>query len=201
MAQRLQHGAEQDEQADHGGDQRHGAEHELPVTDARQPQDCNRHHKHNANRNGGGAPGVCDLERRGGHVNLLRGELVGRVDDEHEKGQGGRDRDDVEEGPRTRPEHADDRCHAHVFATLEGNDRAQHGEPQEQDRSEFIRPHDRLVKDVTCQDAGKQNNDLGDDQQRRRDLDQRAQDGIDPGRPVARAGRTFLQNTRRCVVR
>ena len=56
------------------------------------------------------------------------------------KAKGGGDRDHVEEGPRARPEHANDRGHAHVLAALEGYDRAQHGEPQKKDRGEFIRP-------------------------------------------------------------
>ena len=99
------------------------------------------------------------------------------------------------------PQHADDGRHAHVLAALEGDHRTQHGEPQEQDRGQLVRPHDRLVEDVAGQDAGEQDDDLGDNEQRRRDLDQRNKGGVDPGRPVARAGRTFLQNTRRCVVR
>jgi len=62
-----------------------------------------------------------------------------------------------------------------------------HGKPQKLDRSEFIRPDDRRVEDVAGQDAGKQHNDLGDHQQCRRDLNERHQDGIDPGCPMGRA--------------
>ena len=74
------------------------------------------------------------------------------------KGQGCGDRDHVEERPRPRLQHADDGRHAHVLAALEGDDRAQHGEPQEQDRGELVRPDDRLVEDVAgqrCRRAGR----------------------------------------------
>jgi hypothetical protein len=53
-------------------------------------------------------------------------------------------------------------------------DGAQHGEPQEQDRGQFVRPDQRPVEDVARDHAGEQDDDLGDDQQRRRDLDQHA---------------------------
>ena len=45
---------------------------------------------------------------------------------------------------------ADDRRHAHVFAALERNDRPKHCKPEEQDRGQFVGPHERLVKDVSA---------------------------------------------------
>jgi hypothetical protein len=87
-----------------------------------------------------------------------------------------------------------------VFAALERNDRAQHGEPQKKDRGELIRPHDRLVKDVARQNTGEQDDNLGNDQQRRRDLNERNQDGVDPGCPVARAGRASVQEANRRMI-
>ena len=90
-----------------------------PVADARQPQERDEQHETDAHGQRRGAPGVRDLERRGGHKNLVGGELVGRMHDQHEKGQGCRDRDHVQEGPRARAQHADDGRHAHVLAALE----------------------------------------------------------------------------------
>jgi hypothetical protein len=52
---------------------------------------------------------------------------------EQKKGQSCCDRDHVEERPRGGAHHRHDRGHAHVLAPLEGDDRAQHSQPQEQD--------------------------------------------------------------------
>ena len=103
MAQRLQHRAEKNEKADHRGNERNGAGYEPPIANASQPQDGNHQHKRDTNRNSGGAPGVWDLKRRGGHEDLVGRELISRMDHEDEKGQGRADRDQVEERPRARP--------------------------------------------------------------------------------------------------
>ena len=107
------------------------------------------------------------------------------MEDEQQKGERRRDRDHVEEGASTGLEHADDRGHAHVLAALERDDRAQHGEPEEQDAGQLVRPDDRLVEDVAGQDAGEQDDDLGDDERRRRDLDEAGKDRADPSRPAS----------------
>ena len=86
------------------------------------------------------------LERRRRDEGLVRGELVGRVDDQEQEGERRGDRHHVEEGPRRRRQHADKRRHAHVLAAPEGDDRAQHRQPQEQDRGQFVRPDERLVE-------------------------------------------------------
>ena len=80
-------GPSRTEQADHRGHERHGAGDVPPVADARQPQQGDEHHERNADRQRGGAPGVGDLERRGGDEDLVGRELVGRVDDEQQKGE------------------------------------------------------------------------------------------------------------------
>ena len=96
------------------------------------------------------------------------------------------DRQDVEECSRPRRAHADEGGHAHVLAAPQGHDRAQHRQPQEQDGGELVRPDERLVEDIAPDHAGEKHHDLGDDQQRRRDLDQIPQDGVDGRHPVAR---------------
>jgi len=94
------------------------------------------------------------------------------VHDQHEKGQRRRNRDHVQEGPCAGLEHADDRGHAHVLAALEGDHRAQHSKPQKQDAGQLVRPHDGLAR-VAPNNSGEQDDDLGDDEQRRRDLNKR----------------------------
>ena len=65
----------------------------------------------------------------------------------------------------------------------EGEDGAQHREPQEQDAGKLVRPHDRRVEDVTADDAGEQHADLGYDEERRGNRDAGEQAGIEPRRP------------------
>ena len=52
----------------------------------------------------------------------------------------------------------------------EGEDAAQHREPQEQQRGEFVGPDQRVVEDVAGDDADEEDDDLGDDQKRGADL-------------------------------
>ena len=61
----------------------------------------------------------------------------------------------------------------------------QHGEPEEQDRGQLVRPDERLVKDVAGDHAGEQDADLDDDEHRGRDLDHGPEDGVHGRRPVA----------------
>src|SRR5205823_12304571 len=99
--------------------------------------------------------------------------------------QRGGDRDDVEKRPCTGSEHADDRGHPHVLATLERDDRTEHREPKEQDTGKLVRPYDRCVKDVTGNDAEQEDDDLRDDQQR----------GWNGNRRLERAGQTCSATT------
>ena len=73
----------------------------------------------------------------------------------------------------------DHRRHPHVLGAAECDRGAQHGEPQEQDRRQFVRPDQRLVQRIARHHAGKQDDDFGDDQQRRRNLDQHSQGMFD----------------------
>ena len=74
------------------------------------------------------------------------------------------------------------RRHPHVLGTAERHRRAQHRQPQEQDRRQFVRPDQRLAQSVARHHAGKQDHDLGNDQDRRWDLHQKPQQGFDRGR-------------------
>ena len=69
----------------------------------------------------------------------------------------------------------------HVLAAAQGDDGAEHRQPQEEDRGEFVRPHERRVEDVARHDAAEQDGDLDDDQYRRRHLGDPREDRVEPG--------------------
>ncbi|MET4762456.1 hypothetical protein ABH975_005537 [Bradyrhizobium ottawaense] len=91
------------------------------------------------------------------------------MDHQQQECQRCRGGNDVQEGTCVGTEHADDGRHPHVLTALKRDHRSQHGEPQEQDAGKLIRPDDRSVKDISSDDAGRQNDDLGEHQERRRD--------------------------------
>ena len=53
-----------------------------------------------------------------------------------------------------------------MLAPLEGDDRAEHGEPQEQDAGELIRPDQRLLEQVARGNAAEQHDDFRNHEQR-----------------------------------
>ena len=91
---------------------------------------------------------------------------------------------------RSGEQQVDERGEAHVLAAAQRDHRAQHREPQEQDRRELVGPRQRLVEDVARDHAGEQDGDLGDDQRRRRNL----------GEPAPARGRGAAKRARRRVV-
>ena len=111
------------------------------------------------------APHVGDLQRGGGDIAFLGRVLEARPLQHQQKGQRRGHRHHVQHGPRRGRGAVDQRGHAHVFAAPERDDRAQHGQPEEQDGCEFVGPHQRRVQDVAGDDAGEQDDDLGDHQQ------------------------------------
>ena len=142
------------------------------IAGAQQPQQCKQRHQADADRQRRGAPDVGDLQRRRGDVALLVGVFVGRPGDQQQERQRGAGRDQLEIGPHRGPGAGDHRRHPHVLGAAERDRRAQHRQPQEQDRGQFVRPDQRPVQAVARHHAGEQDDDLGDDQQRRRNLDQ-----------------------------
>ena len=183
IAERAQNGCEcQQQRAD--GDHRHQrAEHQAPASHLGELQHRHHDHQHRAHRDRGGPPGVLDFQRRGRDVGFLVGELVARINDQQQEGERGGDRHHVEECPHRRGGHADEGRHAHVLTAPERHHRPQHGEPQEQDRGQLVRPDEWLVKDIARDHAGEQDADLGHDQSRRRDLDQGPQRRLQPRWP------------------
>jgi len=51
-----------------------------------------------------------------------------------------------------------------VLAALKGDHRAEHGQPQEEDAGEFIRPDDRSVKQVARGNPAEQHDNFRDHQ-------------------------------------
>ncbi|MGY4418124.1 hypothetical protein ACVWY2_000549 [Bradyrhizobium sp. JR6.1] len=101
---------------------------------------------------------------RRGDEPLFGSELVGWLDNQEQERECRCSGYDVDKGPRPRRQHGDDGGHAHVLVTVERCDGAEHGQPQEQGRGEFIRPDDRLMKNITTDDTGEQDDDLSDDE-------------------------------------
>ena len=188
IAERAQNGCEcQQQHAD--GDHRHQrADHQPPASHLGELQHRHHEHQHRAHGDRGGPPGVLNFQRRGRDIGFLVDELKTRVNDQQQEGERGGDRHHVEEGPHRRGGHADEGRHAHMLTAPERHHRPQHGEPQEQDRGQLVRPDEGLVKDIARDHAGEQDDDLGHDQSRRRDLDQRPQRRLQPAGPVALPG-------------
>ena len=110
-------------------------------------------------------------------------KIKGRADDEDEEGQRCRDRHEVEQRPRPGRHHADEGGHPHVLAAAQRHDRAEHGEPNEEDRGELVRPDERVVQRIAPDDAGEQHDDLDDDEDRRRELNHAADGVVQPLEP------------------
>ena len=130
-----------------------------------QPEDADREHQDDPQRQGGRAPGVRDLEGRGRDGTLLQRELERRPDREGKEPDAHRQCERLEERTRGRAGNVDQRGHPHMFRPPERDDRAQHREPQEQDGRELIRPDDRAVEDVAADYADEQDQYFREDQQ------------------------------------
>ena len=183
VLERHQHRAQQRADDD---ERHHDAEREEGVAggaDAKELDEADDDHQREADRQGGGTPGVDDAERRGDHPGFLLGENKGRADDEDEEGQRCRDRHEVEQRPRPGRHHADEGGHPHVLAAAQRHDRAEHGEPDEEDRGELVRPDERVVQRIAPDDAGEQHDDLDDDEDRRRKLNHAADGVVQPLEP------------------
>ena len=183
MLERHQHRAQ--ERAD-DDERRHDAERQKGVAggaDAEELDEADDDHQHEADRQGSGAPGVDDAERRGDHPGFLLGEDEGRADDEDEEGQRRGDRHEVEQRPRPGRHHADEGGHPHVLAAAQRHDRAEHREPDEEDRGEFVRPDQRVVQRIAPEDAGEQHDDLDEHEDRGGKLDDPADGIVQPFEP------------------
>jgi hypothetical protein len=76
---------------------------------------------------------------------------------------------------------------AHMLVAAKSDNRAEHGEPEEQYRSELVRPDERAVEDVARHDAREQDRRLRRDKDRDGDFDESAEEGIacrHPGTPA-----------------
>ena len=64
-----------------------------------------------------------------------------------------------------------------MLVAAERDHRAEHRQPQEQDRGQLVRPDQRMIEDVARDDAAEQNDDLGRNQRCRQNLDDSAKHG------------------------
>ena len=133
---------------DQGGNQGQRTSTSRQLGDLRQPQHRRRRSSGPSRPAGPRRARVRDLQRRRGDEALLGTRTRTPARPRSAGMRGRRDRDDIEERPHGRRYHADQCGHAHVLATLESQHGAQHGEPQEQDRGQLVRPDERRVEDV-----------------------------------------------------
>ena len=111
-------------------------------------------------------------------IDFARGVVERRQQDRAEKGERGGKRKQLEEISRPEREGVHQRGHPHVLAATQRQHGAEHGEPEEQQRGEFVRPDQRTVERVARDDADEQDGDLGRHQQRGADLQRQAEGAI-----------------------
>ena len=187
IAERTQPRLRQPEHRNHGRDRQHRGQHGPAIACPHQPQQRKQRHQANTDRQRRRPPDVGDFQRRRGDEAFFVGVFAGRPGDQQQERQRGCGCDQIEISPHRRLGAGDDRRHPHVLGTAECHRRAQHGQPQEQDRRQFVRPDQRPVQRVARHHAGEQDDDFGDHQERCRDLDQRSQPGFKRSRERAAA--------------
>jgi hypothetical protein len=131
---------------------------------AQEAQHGDDDHERHADRDGRGAPGVVDLHRRGDDEAFFIRVFGGRVDHQHQESDGRGDREGVEQRAGVRLDLVDQRRHAHVLTAAQRDDRAQHGQPQEHDGGQLVRPDQRRMEDVARDHAGEEHEDFGQHQ-------------------------------------
>ncbi len=158
-----------------------------------QPQQRKDDHQSNSGWQRGRPPCIGDLQRGSRDRQFVAGILEGGPSDQQQKGKRGAGRETVQQSARRPGQHADTRRHAHMFVAVERNYRAEHCQPQEQCRGQLIRPNQRPVEDVAGDHAAKQDCNFGNDQTRRRNLDCRADRGLDRSSHRSRRDRTVMR--------
>ncbi len=81
----------------------------------------------------------------------------------------------------------DDECQAHVLAAHEGDDGAEHGEPDEENGGKLVRPDQRTMQDAEC-DAREEKDHLRSDKRCGRDFHKEPDGGFDGLKPRAATG-------------
>ncbi len=179
IAERLQRAPEQPKYRDDKRDRQDRSHHGPSIARPGEPQEGKQRHQRDTDRQRRGTPDIADLQRRRGDVAFLVGVFVSRPGNQNQKRQRGYGRHQIEIAAHGRLRAGDHRRHPHVLGAAERDRGAQHGEPQEQDRRQFVRPDQRPVQRIARHHAGKQDDDLGDDQKRRWNLDQHSQSVFD----------------------
>ena len=174
------------EQGDDCAHQREGDRRVARRARADQPRDREYRHKAKANRHGGGAPRAGNFQRRGRNERFLDGVIDRRPKDHQTKSEGDGGGDGVEcRAPRSIG--ADEGGHAHVPVGPCRERRAQHGEPGEQGRGEFIRPGQRIVEHIARNDAREQDQRDPGHEARRHTFNRAADKPLDGARQAHKA--------------
>ena len=162
---------EQRDENGHGAGRNRDRSQRSGAADAKRRE--HRHQRYPA-RQRRGTPGVVQPERRRRDESFFLRILVSRPRDQQQKCQRGAGREQVERRPRRRRQAADGRGHAHMLVAAERDHRAEHRQPQEQNRGQLIRPDQRMIEDVARNDAAEQNDNFGCNQRCRQNLDDSA---------------------------
>ena len=144
-----------------------------------QPERGEARHQRDPDRHRRGAQCIADLKGGRRDRRFLERIVIGGRGDESEKGERRGDGEGVEGGPRRRRQRAHDRGHAHMLVAAQRDRRAQHGEPQEEDRGELVGPDERVIEHVTRNDAGQQDDNLGRHERSAEALDEQAEPTVD----------------------
>ena len=134
------------------------------------PKQAAREGDHEAERDGQRSHGPRPAQGRRLGEGLVLQVFIGRVQRQPQERERRADRERLGPALRARPDHRDEEGQPHVAAALHRQRAAQHGQPQEQDRGEFVGPDDRAIEHGTRDDSGQQNAHLGDDERRRQHL-------------------------------
>ena len=154
-----------------------------------QPRDCCEQHQRRAHDDGAGAVSLADLERRRDDVEVFLKVLVGRYGEQEQECHHEEHAEGVEPFARFGAHVLHERRELHVLAAAQRNDRSQHREPHEQDARKLVGPGDRLVQHITREGAAAQDDDLGENEKRRRDLG-----GMGERAGPSRCGRRLVGN-------
>jgi hypothetical protein len=210
--------ADRHPQQHHHRQQRHEEKQQIPVADAPQrrrgqPQPRRRHrqrgdnetnitgpepkhpvgaaaqHQPETDRDGAGAQDVGEPQRRGFDVPLVGGVIARPGQHDQQEQRRHHHRQHLRPRLPARRHRRHDRGQPHVLAALQRHHRAEHRQPQEQHRRQFVAPHQRVAEPEAADHAGQQYPDFHHHQQRRGDFHRVAQQRPDSSRQGGRAGR------------
>ncbi len=113
-----------------------------------QPRHHDHQHEHGADLDRRDPVAVADFQRRRGDEPLNLHIVARRRDHHDQEGGDHHGGEGLEPAPPARRRQPDQEGEPHVLGAAQRDDRAEHGEPQEQRRGELVRPGQRGIEDV-----------------------------------------------------